>query len=145
MELPGAYDLADLRSSLPNPGRADDRPSDGGKRLPAEVLQQVVANTDGVPLFVEELTKMVLESGLLQEGEEGYDLTGPLPALAIPATLHDSLKALPDTPERAQQELELQITLGPAHAVGDRRPSGMRHIDDHGRPRLRQRAVSYSV
>ena len=40
------------------------------KALPAEVLEQVVAKTDGVPLFVEELTKMVLESGLLQERED---------------------------------------------------------------------------
>ena len=63
------------------------------KTLPAEVMAQVVAKTDGVPLFVEELTKMVLESGLLQEREERYELTGPLPPLAIPATLHDSLMA----------------------------------------------------
>ena len=63
------------------------------KRLPAEVVEQVVAKTDGVPLFVEESTKMVLESGLLQEREERYELTGPLPPLAIPATLHDSLMA----------------------------------------------------
>ena len=47
------------------------------KTLPAEVMEQVVARTDGVPLFVEELTKMVLESGLLQEREERYELTGP--------------------------------------------------------------------
>ncbi len=52
-----------------------------------------MAKTDGVPLFVEELTKTVLESGLLQETEEHYELTGPLPPLAIPATLHDSLMA----------------------------------------------------
>ena len=58
-----------------------------GKVLPAEVVEQVVSKTDGVPLFVEELTKMVLESGLLQEREERYELTGPLPPLAIPATL----------------------------------------------------------
>ena len=64
-----------------------------GKALPAEVVEQMVAKTDGVPLFVEELTKMVLESGLLQEREEHYELTGPLPPLAIPATLHDSLMA----------------------------------------------------
>src|SRR5215216_5138205 len=49
------------------------------KALPPEVVEQVVAKTDGVPLFVEELTKMVLESGMLQEGEERYELTGPLP------------------------------------------------------------------
>jgi class 3 adenylate cyclase len=66
-----------------------------GKALPAEVVAQVVAKTDGVPLFVEELTKMVLESGLLQEQAERYELTGPLPPLAIPATLHDSLREHP--------------------------------------------------
>ena len=64
-----------------------------GKALPAEVVEQVVAKTDGVPLFVEELTKMVLESGLLQERDDRYALTGPLPPLAIPTTLHDSLMA----------------------------------------------------
>ena len=51
----------------------------GGKALPAEVVQQIVAKTDGVPLFVEELTKTVLESGWLREREEHYELTGPLP------------------------------------------------------------------
>src|SRR4029434_7725825 len=64
-----------------------------GKVLPSEVVEQIVAKTDGVPLFVEELTKMVLESGLLQERDERYELRGPLPPLAIPATLHDSLMA----------------------------------------------------
>ena len=63
------------------------------KTLPPEVIEQIVAKTDGVPLFVEELTKMVLESGLLEEREERYALTSPLPPLAIPATLHDSLMA----------------------------------------------------
>jgi predicted ATPase len=63
------------------------------KALPPEVVAQVVAKTDGVPLFVEELTKMVLESGLVRERAERYALTGPLPPLAIPTTLHDSLMA----------------------------------------------------
>ena len=49
----------------------------GGKALPAEVVQQIVAKTDGVPLFVEELTKAILESGLLQEREDRYELTDP--------------------------------------------------------------------
>src|SRR2546421_1465395 len=61
-----------------------------GKALPPAVLQQVVTKTDGVPLFVEELTKPVLESGLLRESQDHYELPGPLPPLAIPATLHDS-------------------------------------------------------
>ena len=64
----------------------------GGNPSPA-VLQQVVTKTDGVPLFVEELTKTVLESDLVRETQEHYELTGPLPPLAIPATLHDSLMA----------------------------------------------------
>ena len=61
----------------------------GGRRLPAEVMSQIVAKTDGVPLFVEELTELVLEAGILVEGAEGYRLSGPLPPLAIPATLHE--------------------------------------------------------
>src|SRR2546423_9172336 len=65
----------------------------GDKALPPTVLEEVVRKTDGVPLFVEELTKVVLESGLLQESEDRYDLAGPLPPLAIPATLHDALMA----------------------------------------------------
>ena len=64
-----------------------------GKSLPAEVIAEMVSKTDGVPLFVEELTKMLLESGLLEEREDRYELTGPLPPLAIPNTLHDSLMA----------------------------------------------------
>jgi len=54
------------------------------KTLPPEVVEQIVAKTDGVPLFIEELTKMVLESELLQEQEEGYALTGPLPPWRFP-------------------------------------------------------------
>jgi class 3 adenylate cyclase/tetratricopeptide (TPR) repeat protein len=65
----------------------------GGRVLPAEVMKQIVVKTDGNPLFVEELTKAVLESGILVEDAEGYRLDGPLPPLAIPATLHDSLMA----------------------------------------------------
>src|SRR5215813_13195749 len=77
------------------PPQADQmlRRMTGGRPLPREIVQQIVAKTDGVPLFVEELTKTVLESGLLQERDDRYDLTGPLPPLAIPTTLHDSLMA----------------------------------------------------
>ncbi|HET9685952.1 MAG TPA: adenylate/guanylate cyclase domain-containing protein [Pseudolabrys sp.] len=65
----------------------------GGKTLPKEVMDQIVAHTDGVPLFIEELTKMVLESGLLRERDGQYVLERPLPPLAIPTTLHASLMA----------------------------------------------------
>ena len=78
----------------------------GGKALPKEVMDNILARTDGVPLFIEELTKMVLESGLLQERDGDYVLERPLPALAIPATLHASLMArldrLPPVREVAQ-------------------------------------------
>jgi class 3 adenylate cyclase/predicted ATPase len=83
-----------------------------GKALPTEVVEQVVAKTDGVPLFVEELTKMVLESGLLQEREDHYDLTGPLPPLAIPTTLHDSLMARLDRLATVKSLAQLGATLG---------------------------------
>src|SRR6266481_3642467 len=63
----------------------------GGRVLPAEVMKQIVDKTDGNPLFIEELTKAVLEAGILVEDTDGYRLDGPLPPLAIPATLHDSL------------------------------------------------------
>jgi class 3 adenylate cyclase/tetratricopeptide (TPR) repeat protein len=82
------------------------------KTLPAEVMEQVVVRTDGVPLFVEELTKMVLESGLLQEREERYELTGPLPPLAIPTTLHDSLMARLDRVATVKGLAQLGATLG---------------------------------
>src|SRR5215813_4968260 len=83
-----------------------------GKALPPEVVEQIVVKTDGVPLFVEELTKMVLESGLLQERDERYDLSGPLPPLAIPATLHDSLMARLDRLATVKSLAQLGATLG---------------------------------
>ena len=64
----------------------------GGLPLPAEVQAHILAKTEGVPLFVEELTKAVLESGLVREADRRYELVGSLP-LAIPSTLQDSLLA----------------------------------------------------
>jgi class 3 adenylate cyclase/predicted ATPase len=64
-----------------------------GRALPTEVMNQIVAKTDGNPLFVEELTKAVLEGDILVKDADGYRLDGPLPPLAIPATLQDSLMA----------------------------------------------------
>ncbi len=53
-------------------------------------MDQILAHTDGAPLFIEELTKMVLEGGLLRERDGKYVLEGPLPPLAIPTTLQAS-------------------------------------------------------
>jgi class 3 adenylate cyclase/predicted ATPase len=65
----------------------------GGKALPDEVVDQIADRTDGVPLFVEELTRSVLESGLLREKSDRYVLDRVLPPFAIPTSLHDSLMA----------------------------------------------------
>jgi class 3 adenylate cyclase/predicted ATPase len=64
-----------------------------GKSLPDAVLERVLAQSDGVPLFIEELTKTVLESGLLDAAGDRYVMRGALPAFAIPSTLHASLLA----------------------------------------------------
>ncbi|MGI9319355.1 MAG: adenylate/guanylate cyclase domain-containing protein [bacterium] len=84
----------------------------GGKALPAQVLDEIIAKTDGVPLFLEELTKMVLESDLLQEGDEEYTLNGPLPPLAIPESLQDSLMARLEKLEPVKEVAQLAATLG---------------------------------
>ena len=83
-----------------------------GKALPPAVLQEVVRKTEGVPLFVEELTKTVLESGLLEEHEDRYVLHDPLPPLAIPATLHDALLARLDRLAAAKVVAQLGATIG---------------------------------
>jgi class 3 adenylate cyclase/predicted ATPase len=84
----------------------------GGRKLPAEVMAQIVAKTDGVPLFVEELTKTVQESGLLVEEGDRYRLDGPLPALAIPATLQDSLMARLDRLAPVKEIAQIGAAVG---------------------------------
>jgi predicted ATPase len=84
----------------------------GGKRLPAEVLRQVVEKTDGVPLFVEEMTKAVLESGVLQDVHGQYEMAGSVSALAIPAMLQDSLMARLDRLVTAKAVAQYAAVLG---------------------------------
>ena len=84
----------------------------GGKPLPAEVVQQIVVKTDGIPLFVEELVKTILESGLVREEAERYVLSGPLPPLAIPATLQDALMARLDRLAPVKDVAQLGAVLG---------------------------------
>jgi predicted ATPase len=80
--------------------------------LPAEVLEQIVDRTDGVPLFVEELTKAVLELGLLKEEAGGYAPTGPLPLFAIPSTLQDSLMARLDRLAPVREAAQIGSVIG---------------------------------
>src|SRR5262245_15063888 len=84
----------------------------GGRVLPADVMKQIVAKTDGNPLFVEELTKTVLEAGILVENHDGYRLDGPLPPLAIPATLQDSLMARLDRLAPVREIAQIAAAIG---------------------------------
>src|SRR5262249_4222396 len=82
------------------------------KTLPQEVLAQVVEKTDGVPLFVEEMTKAILETGSLKEVDGHYELTGSFSTFAIPATLQDSLMARLDRLVTAKGIAQIGATIG---------------------------------
>src|SRR5262245_37015189 len=84
----------------------------GGKALPREVVRQIASKTDGVPLFVEELTKMVVESDLVREVNGHYELSDPLPPLAIPSTLQDSLMARLDRLATVREIAQVGATIG---------------------------------
>ncbi len=84
----------------------------GGKMLPTEVETHIVTKTDGVPLYVEELTKMLLESDLLEEESDQYTLTGSLSSASIPATLQDSLMARLDRLPELREVAQLGAVLG---------------------------------
>jgi predicted ATPase len=81
------------------------------RELPSEILQQVVVKTDGIPLFAEELTKMVLEGELLDQIAHGT-LVGAVPELAIPSTLQDSLMARLDRLDTEKQVVHLAACIG---------------------------------
>jgi class 3 adenylate cyclase len=84
----------------------------GGKSLPRDVLSLIVDKADGVPLFIEELTKAVLNSHLLREKEERYELAGRLLDVAIPSTLQDSLMARLDRVARAKEVAQVGAAIG---------------------------------
>jgi predicted ATPase/class 3 adenylate cyclase len=83
-----------------------------GKTLPGEVMDQILARTDGVPLFVEELTKTVLETGLLHEQGDHYILNRPLPPMAIPTSLHASLMARLDRLAPVREVAQIGAVVG---------------------------------
>ncbi|KRR25827.1 hypothetical protein CQ14_28615 [Bradyrhizobium lablabi] len=84
----------------------------GGKTLPEEVMKHILAHTDGVPLFIEELTKMVIEGGLLRERDHEYVLDGPLPSFAIPTTLQASLMARLDRLSPVRDVAQISAVAG---------------------------------
>ena len=83
-----------------------------GMALPTEVLDQILARTEGVPLFTEELTKAILEAGILRNSGDHYVLAGPLPSLAIPTTLHDSLMARLDRLAPVKEVAQIGACIG---------------------------------
>src|SRR5215467_185488 len=83
-----------------------------GKTLPQEVVQQIIVKTDGVPLFVEEMTKAIIEAGHLKETDGHYELTGSFSTFAIPATLQDSLMARLDRLVTAKAVAQYAAVIG---------------------------------
>lgn len=83
-----------------------------GKTIPDEVAAHIVKRTDGVPLFVEEMMKAVLEAGVLEEDLGRFVLAGPLDTLPIPDTLQDSLMARLDRLGKAKDVAQLASVIG---------------------------------
>ena len=102
--------------SLSRLGRSDSagiiRGITQDKALPDVVVEQILSRTDGVPLFIEELTRMMLESGLLRETADRYVLDEPLPPLAIPTTLQASLVARLDLLGSAKDVAMIGAAIG---------------------------------
>lgn len=84
----------------------------GGKSLPGEILDRIIEHTDGIPLCVEELTKALLESNVLQEVSGQFILSGPMPSLAIPSSLHDSLMARLDRLGLVKEVAQIGSAIG---------------------------------
>jgi tetratricopeptide (TPR) repeat protein len=84
----------------------------GGKTLPREIADQIVERTDGVPLFIEELTKTIIESGLVAETRGGWGATGHVAPLAIPTTLQASLLARLDRLAPTREVARIAAALG---------------------------------
>jgi predicted ATPase/class 3 adenylate cyclase len=84
----------------------------GDKRLPSDLIREIATKTEGVPLFIEELTRMAIESGMVRERDDRYELTSSLPSLSIPSTLYESLMARLDRLGNAKQVAQLGATIG---------------------------------
>ncbi|MBR0831010.1 AAA family ATPase [Bradyrhizobium manausense] len=114
----------------------------GSRELPKEVVEEIIVKTDGVPLFVEELTKTVLESNLLTERHGRYVLSGPWRQLAIPATLTDSLMARLDRMGPFKKIAQIGATIGRefsyetlhtvADAPADQIEAALNHLEEAG-------------
>ncbi|MCP5082649.1 MAG: AAA family ATPase [Alphaproteobacteria bacterium] len=84
----------------------------GGKSLPKDLVTEIITRTDGVPLFIEELTKTIIESGELRETDTAYELIAPISRMAIPSTLHDSLMARIDRLQPIKEVAQMAACIG---------------------------------
>ena len=107
----GALDLSKLTRAQ---GAAIVSALAGGKALPAALLEQILTRTDGVPLFVEELTKSILESGELKDAGDHYEYGGPAHLGTIPTTLRDSLMARLDRFMPVKEIAQIGAAIGRA-------------------------------
>jgi class 3 adenylate cyclase/tetratricopeptide (TPR) repeat protein len=110
-DIPGATEIA-IKRLTPSQAESLVNSMTRGKALPVTVMKQVVQKTDGVPLFVEELTKAILESGQLRETADRYEVAGDRAALQIPASLQDSLTARLDRLGPVKAVAQLSSVLG---------------------------------
>jgi predicted ATPase len=105
----------------------------GDKPLPKKITDQIVDRTDGVPLFIEELTKTVIESGIVRETGARFTVTGPLPQLAIPTSLHASLLARLDRLAPTREVAQIASALGRSFShelISAVAPMPRRQLDD---------------
>ncbi len=84
----------------------------GGKRLPETILRQIMEHADGVPLFIEEITRTVLDSGALRETDDAYEADGPAPAISVPPTLQASLLARLDRLSPIKEVAQIGAAIG---------------------------------
>ena len=82
------------------------------KTLPDGLLDQIVAKTDGVPLFVEELTRSLLESDQLRDCGDHFEYSGVAGALRVPSTLRDSLMARLDRVPMVKEIAQMGAAIG---------------------------------
>ena len=111
-EWQGAASLIDVSRLDNKEVEAVVRGVANGKLMPGEVVRELLKRCEGVPLFVEEVTRAVLESGVLEEREVSWELTGPIPTSLIPASVDASLMARIDRLGEARATAQLAATIG---------------------------------
>jgi tetratricopeptide (TPR) repeat protein len=109
----------------------------GGKALPADILNLIVKHTDGIPLCIEEMTKTLLEGSFLREESGQYILAGPLPGMAVPSSLHDSLMARLDRLGQVKEVAQIGAAIGREFAY-DLINAVMHRPDDQLKDQLNQ-------